>query len=93
MRIHFSFDFSGQELDAEASYTPGRNGTAWEPPDPEDLEILTLRCEGVDVSFLLHTRLEEDLYTAAYEALTLQAASARADMMDYRREERMCHFC
>ena len=93
MRV--SFDALGLSFTATVACHRGFAGTCMEPPEPEEIRITSLVCEGNEAMFLLDSpNCVEAIHEAAYEAVKdseteafICAAEMRAEM---RREERLC---
>ena len=79
----------GMRLEAEINVAKGWKGSYWEPPEPPELEIEALYHDGVDVSFMLDSTLNEHLHEATWEALAAEAADAAQCAAEARAEQRM----
>jgi len=63
--MEIQFKAIGLTFQATVHYTPYSAGTYWEPPELEEVEILTLEVGGKDAMFLLTSKVEEEIITAA----------------------------
>lgn len=55
-----SWDLEGTEVEVEYSFSPGRPATRLDPPDPEEIEILSIWHEGAEITGALgEARVEE----------------------------------
>lgn len=94
------FHALGLSFNARCRYYEGFKGSLEEPPEPHNIEILSLEVvpSGEDATFLLESNVCDQLFEAAYDQLeqTLidEAASAAEARFEQRREEElMCRSC
>ena len=59
----------GLWFEAEVNVWPALPGSQWEPPETESLEVVSLKHDGADASFLLCSTADEDIEMACWDAL------------------------
>ena len=91
------FSAIGLSFNARCRYYGGFRGSLEEPPEPHNIEILSLEVapSGEDAKFLLESNVCDQLFEAAYDQLeqTLldeMADAAEARFEQHREEEFMC---
>lgn len=95
------FHALGLSFNARCRYYEGFKGSLEEPPEPHNIEILSLEVvpSGEDATFLLESNVCDQLFEAAYDQLEQaliddEAASAAEARFEQRREEElMCRSC
>lgn len=65
--ITFTIEWAGLEFEGTASYTPGDPGRLsgppekCYPPEPAEVEVTSLKCEGYDALFLLNSEYGDEI--------------------------------
>lgn len=89
------FNALGLSFIARCRYYGGFRGSLEEPPEPHNIEILSLEVTptGEDAAFLLDSYVCDQLFEAAYDqleqALIDEAADAAEARFEQRREEEL----
>lgn len=80
----------GLALLARCRYIKGFPGTYYEPPEPPDVEVLSLEVlpGGEDATFLLDSTLADRIIEAARDEIDTLVADEAAYIADMRHDER-----
>lgn len=71
--MNITFTAIGLTFGADVNYTPGDPGRTYGPPEycypaePDELEFISLTCEGKDAMFLLNSTCADEIEQAACE--------------------------
>jgi len=88
--MNIEISIYGLPFMARCRFIKGDPGSYYQPPEPDDVEILGLEClpDGEDATFLLESTLADRIREVVLEEVVSLAADEDAYLADMRHDER-----
>ena len=91
--MQVKFHTLGMSFVAEVNFIEGSPGSDYAPPEPDEVEIIWLMVDGHDATFLMNSRLSEEIEAEALAAARAEIQEIEAENIYWaRREEEMCRY-
>lgn len=90
--MQVKFHTLGMSFVAEVNFIEGSPGSDYAPPEPDEVEIIWLMVDGHDATFLMNSRLSEEIEAEALAAARAEIQEIEAENIYWatKLEDEMC---